>query len=330
VRVPGVIAGLLAQVGTVPVGHGFAPHWGWYIVLYFFFGGLCAGAYFIATMLSLAGDPRDRDTIRLGYLISFPLLLVCAVLLILDLGVPLRFWHMVIQSENVPELMFKPWSPISIGTWILSVFGLFSFVAFVAALLDTGRLRWATARRAAERVRALPRPLLTAWNIVGCIFGFALAGYTGVLVTSTTIPVWQNARLLGGLFLVSGASASYALLMLMLLRRGRAHSDPSVSKLVRADRFTMVLEFILILGLVITLGSAGRPMTTGGFGVLFWLGAVGLGVVVPLLLHRVSPRGWDDRRREVIAALCVLAGGLILRFVVVLSPQYPAVSLWAL
>lgn len=321
---------ILAQVGTVPVGHGFAPHWGWYIVLYFFFGGLCAGAYFIATMLSLVGDPRDRETIRLGYLIAFPLLLVCTVLLILDLGVPLRFWHMVFQSQNVPELMFKPWSPISIGTWILSAFGLFSSVAFLAALLDSGRLRWQPAVRAAERVRRLPHPVLTAWNVIGCLFGFALAGYTGVLVTATTIPVWQNAQLLGGLFLVSGASAAYALLVLILLRHGRAHGDPAVAKLLRADRFTMALEVLLIVGLVVTLGAASRPITTGGFGVLFWLGAVGLGVVVPLLVHHVSPSGWDAHRREVIAAICVLIGGLILRFVVVMSPQYPAVSLWAL
>jgi formate-dependent nitrite reductase membrane component NrfD len=320
----------LVQAATPVIGHGFAPHWGWYIVLYFFFGGLCAGSYFIATLLSLLGDPRDRETIRLGYLISFPLLLVCTVLLILDLGVPLRFWHMIFQSENVPELVFKPWSPISLGTYILSAFGLFSFVAFLAALLDSGRLRWTPALRAADRVRTLPRPLLTAWNVVGSLFGFALAGYTGVLVTATTIPVWQNARLLGGLFLTSAASASYALLVLLLLRRGRSHADPSVAKLARADRFMIVLEFLLVVGLVLTLGAASRPMTTGGFGLLFWLGAVGLGVVVPLLVHRVGPRAWDDHRREVIAAVCVLVGGLILRFVVVMSPQYPAVSLWAL
>ncbi len=323
-------AEILAQVGSVPIGHGFAPHWGWYIVLYFFFGGLCAGSYFIATLLMLLGDPRDRETVRLGYLVSFPLLLVCAVLLILDLGVPLRFWHMVFQSENVPEMMFKPWSPISLGTWILSVFGLFSFVAFVGALLEDGRLRWDPAVRAARWARSLPRPLIVAWNVVGSFFGLALAGYTGVLVTATTIPVWQNARLLGGLFLVSAASASYALLMLLLLRRGRTHADPTVAKLARADRFTMVLEFLFVLGLVITLGATSRPITTGGFGVLFWLGAVGLGVVVPLLLHRVSPRGWDAHRREIVAAVCVLIGGLILRFVIVMSPQYPAVSLWSL
>jgi formate-dependent nitrite reductase membrane component NrfD len=323
-------AGILAQVATPPVGHGFPPHWGWYIILYFFLGGLCAGAYFIATLLMFLGDPRDRDTIRLGYLISFPLLVVCAALLILDLGVPLRFWHMVLQSKNLPELMLKPWSPISLGVWILSGFGLFSFVAFLGALANTGRVRWSPLLRAADRARGLPRPLVMGWNVLGSVLGFGLAGYTGVLVTATTIPAWQNARLLGGLFLASAASASYALLMLLLLHRGRSPTDPSVAKLARADRFTVALELLLIAGLVLTLGQASRPITTGGFGTLFWLGAVGLGLVAPLLLHRTTLGGWDPHRREVIAAVCVLVGGLILRFVVVMSPQYPVVPPWAL
>lgn len=322
-------AEILAQA-TPALGHGFPPQWGWYIILYFFFGGLCAGAYFIATLLLLLGDPRDRETIRLGYLISFPLLLVCALLLILDLGVPLRFWHMVLQSKNLPELMFKPWSPISLGSWTLFSFGLFSFVAFLVALVDSGRVRWRPLLRATELVRGLPRSLIAGWNVLGSLFGFGLAGYTGVLVTATTIPVWQNARLLGGLFLASAASASYALLVLLLLRRGRAHSDPSVAKLARADRFTMAVELVLIFLLVLTLGRASRPMTTGGFGVLFWLGAVGLGLVAPFLLRRTALGGWDAHRREVIAAVCVLVGSLILRFVVVMSPQYPTVSLWSL
>lgn len=323
-------AEILAQVGTPALGHGFAPHWGWYIVLYFFLGGLCAGAYFIATLLLLLGDPRDRDTIRLGYLISFPLLLICAILLILDLGVPQRFWHMVFQSKHLPRLMLKPWSPISLGIWIISGFGLFSFVAFLGALASNGRVTWSPLRRAVEWARGLPRALMMGWNILGSCFGFGLAGYTGVLVTATTIPVWQNARLLGGLFLASAASSSYALLMILLLRRGRSHSDPPVAKLARADGFTIVLELLLIGGLVLTLGQASRPITTGGFGALFWLGAVGLGLITPMLLHRTTLGGWDEHRRAVIAAVCVLVGSLILRFVVVMAPQYPMVPLWAL
>lgn len=327
---PRVSHGVLAQVASPYVGHGFPPHWGWYIVLYFFFGGLSGGAYFIAAMLRLAGDSRDGEAIRLGFQISFPLLIVCAILLILDLGVPLRFWHMLVQSKHIPELLFKPWSPISVGTWILSSFGLFSFAAFIAAMFDSGRLRWRLAARAVETARRLPRPLTVAWYVAGTILGFALAGYTGVLVTATTIPVWHNARLLGALFLASGASASFALLVSVLLWRGRGHRDPSVAKLARADRFTMVLELVLVAGLLLMLGTAARPLISGGFGVVFWLGVVGIGLLAPLLLHRISIRGWDQRRGERIAAGCVLLGGLILRFVVVMSPQFPAVHLWSL
>ena len=92
----------------------------------------------------------------------------------------------------------------------------------------------------------------------------------------------------------------------------------------------MVLELVLVVLLVLMLGEAARPLTTGGFGVVFWLGVVGLGLLAPLLLHRGAVRGWAEHRRELIAAVCVLLGGLLLRFVVVMSPQYPAVSLWSL
>ena len=51
---------LLAQLGSNPQsGVALAPHWGWYIVLYFFLGGLAAGSYFIAAMLDLAGWPEQ-------------------------------------------------------------------------------------------------------------------------------------------------------------------------------------------------------------------------------------------------------------------------------
>ena len=321
---------LLAQVASPYVGHGFPPHWGWYIVLYFFLGGLAAGTYVIATLLLLAGDPRDREAVQLGYLVSFPLLLVCALLLILDLGVPLRFWHMVIQSKHVPTPAFKPWSPISLGTWILTTFGPFAAAAFAWTLTATGRLRWHAAARAMEWAGTLPRPLMLAWNVVGACSGFALAGYTGVLVTTTTIPVWHNARLMGGLFLASAVSTSYALLLLLLLRRNMPHARPTVAKLARADRFAMVLELGLLLVMLLVLGRTARPLTTGGFGVLFWGGVVGLGLLFPLLLRRRAIGGWSEHRRELVAGACVLAGGLLLRFVIVMAPQFPAVSLWAL
>ena len=320
----------LMQVATPTIGHGFAPHWGWYIVLYFFLGGLAAGSYFAAALLELAGNPRDREAVRLGYLVSFPLVIVCTVLLILDLGVPERFWHMVLQNRNLPELLLKPWSPISLGVWILIGFSLFATVSFLGVLEEQGRIKWDGARRAARWIRSRPGWLGDAWRVLGLLFAFALAGYTGVLVTATTIPVWQNAQLLGALFLASAASTSYALLVLLMLRRGATAGHPTVAKLARADRFAVVLELAVLLLLLLALGRFAAPIVGGGFGVLFWFGFVAAGLLFPLALHRTAVRGWDPHRRERIAAICVLVGGLVLRFVVVMAPQYPQVQLWSL
>lgn len=320
----------LLQAANPYVGHGFPPQWGWYIVLYFFLGGLSAGTYFIATLLLLAGDRRDREAVRLGYLLSFPLLVACALLLLLDLGVPSRFWHLLVASERVPALLFKPWSPISLGSWILTMFGLFSSGAFAWTLVETGRLRWAPAERAVSWARARPRPVMLVWNAVGTFLGFGLAGYTGVLVSATTIPVWHNARLLGALFLASATSTSYALLMLILLRRDAGRVRSTLAKLARADRFSMALELALVALLLAVLGHAARPLVSGGFGVVFWFGVVGVGLLLPIVLHWRAVLGWAQHRRELIAAVCALVGGLLLRFVVVLSPQFPAVPLWKL
>lgn len=312
------------------------PHWGWYVILYFFLGGLAAGSYFIATLLDAADDPRDQEVVRLGYLIAFPLLLVCGLLLVVDLGKPLRFWHMLIESERPPMPMFKPWSPISVGSWVLTGFGFFSFVSFVGALVESRRLRWSPLVRLDRWARERPRPIALLWAVFGAFFGFFLAGYTGVLLTSSTHPFWHNARLLGALFLASAASTSYALLMLILLRRGRStHHDVMMRKLAAADRWAIGIELLIIAAMLVLLGGVARPVIAGGFGVLFWLLVVLVGLVAPLVLHRwhgarTGTLLADDRRREMLAAGCALLGGLALRFVIVMAPQWPHVPLWYL
>lgn len=322
-------APLLQLAANPDAGVALPPHWGWYVILYFFLGGLSAGSYFIATLLDMVGDPRDRDAVRLGYLVAFPLLLLCGLLLVVDLGQPLRFWHMLVESKNPPVPMLKVWSAISVGSWVLTIFGIFAFVSFVGVLVETERVKWEPLVRLDRLVRRRPRPLVIAWNVLGTFFGFFLAGYTGVLVTSTAIPVWHNARFLGALFLASAASTSYALLMLLLMRRGRGHDDATMRKLARADRWAIWIELVILAIMLVLLGGVARPFITGGFGIVFWLGVVGAGLVVPLVLHRRTHRG-DGARFARIAALCVLAGGLLLRFVIVMSPQWPRVPLWYL
>src|SRR5918994_1994026 len=103
-----------------------SPDWGWLIVLYFFFGGLAGGCFFLAALIDLFGRPEDRPLARIGYYVAFPAGVLSGLLLIVDLTIPTRFWHMLLQA-NTLRPMFKAYSPMSVGSWALLGFGAFAF-----------------------------------------------------------------------------------------------------------------------------------------------------------------------------------------------------------
>src|SRR5262249_35166221 len=191
------------------------PHWGWWIILYFYLGGIAAGAYFTATLIDLLGRDEDSELSRVGYWIAFPLVSLCGLFLIADLERPERFWHMLFKSEVVKAafaegwplssagwgrmshaLSFKYWSPMSVGSWALALFGLCSFLSFLGSLWPGGRLE-----------RLLRHGWLgRALQVVGSLVGFFIAAYTGALLTATNQPVWGDSAWVAALFLTSGAS----------------------------------------------------------------------------------------------------------------------------
>src|SRR4029453_6271477 len=116
---------------------------------------------------------------------------VSGILLILDLSIPTRFWHMLIESKTL-QPMLKLYSPMSMGSWALLIFGGFSFLAFLAALTDAGRLRARWLPR--FRPRGIGGRLVP---VIGGPLGFFVAGYTGVLLAVTNRPIWADTPLLG-------------------------------------------------------------------------------------------------------------------------------------
>jgi protein NrfD len=286
------------------------PDWGWLIVWYFFFGGLAGGCYFLAVLIDFFGKPEDRPLARLGYYISFPCILVSGLLLTLDLGRPLRFWHMLIQS-NTYQPIFKPWSPMSVGSWALLIFGIFSLLAFLSALAEDGRFQ----RPAARGLRP-PAMLGAIIAVIGGLFGFYVAGYTGVLLAVTNRPIWSDTPLLGMLFVVSAASISAALMILLAQKSGR--TTPGLNALHRLDTWVVALEFIVLIAVMFSLGPVFRAWLNA-WGLLLLFGVIGLGMLLPLALY--WRRQWFGNLNVTAAAASVLAGGFILRLVIVFSAQ---------
>jgi hypothetical protein len=155
------------------------PVWTSEIPWYFFTGGLAGASSTLSAFARLAGND---GLARRALLVAFGGATVSPVLLISDLGRPERFYNML--------RVFKPTSPMSVGTWILSAFGAASGIATIADVLGI----FLRLGRAAEAFAALLGP--------------ALSTYTAVLLADTSVPVWHEARHELPLVFAGGSAAS--------------------------------------------------------------------------------------------------------------------------
>ncbi len=297
-----LIAPLVAITGRVA-----DPHWYWWIIAYFFIGGIAAGSFLIASVVQLVGGAENRPVTRIGYLLAAPLAALCGLFLTLDLGQPLRFWHMLVNVTTM-QPAFKYWSPMSYGSWILTGFGLCAGLAFLLTVADIRQVR---------RFR-LPPALGKLLAVIGLAFSILLVSYTGVLLNATNQRVWGDNVILGALFAASGVSTGIATIALILsLRRGR--SEQVIGRLERADLLTIAIEIALLLALAVSLAAAGAGgvLLVGKLAPIFWGGVLVVGLLIPLGLY-LRPRLLGNGT-VVVASSLALIGGFILRAVILYS-----------
>jgi formate-dependent nitrite reductase membrane component NrfD len=289
-----------------------APVWRWEIVWYFFFGGLAAGCYVIASIASLFGSKEDRAVVRTGYYASLLALLPCPLLLIKDLGKPERFLNML--------RVFKVKSPMSMGVYGLLTFSIFSGITAVIQAARDGLLgKWWLAHWLAS----LPQKLLI---VPGSLFGTFLGGYTGVLLAATSIPLWSRSKLLGAVFISSAISTSSALITLVLRIFG-VHGS-TLRKLERLEWAAILTEMTSLFAFLRGSGRAARPLVGSGpseKGRTFWSLVFGSGLILPWMLQSVGlfskHTEKHQRGRGILISLLVLIGGYFLRRTIIDAGQ---------
>ncbi len=150
-----------------------------YIPAYFFLGGLAAGSSLIAAGADAVGDVRLARVARATALAATA---GGAGALVADLGRPERFHHML--------RVFRPSSPMNVGSWLLAAYGP---AVGIAALADVSGRAPAMGRAATWSAAALAP---------------AIATYTGVLVADTAVPAWHETRHTLPALFGAGAAAS--------------------------------------------------------------------------------------------------------------------------
>lgn len=296
--------------------------WPLLIDLYFFLAGLAGGAFVIATIADLVGTARYRNVVRVGYYLALLTLIPCPIFLIVDLGVPSRFVNMLMSLKpdqmigasaiNIGPFHIKPFSPMNMGAWALLGFGLLAFLAALSIFLED-----------AKRGRDLSA-LRTTVGVIGGFFGFFLAAYPGVLLGATARPLFQNGNLLGALFLAVGASTGAAAIALILSFLGQ-EAGSTLAGLRRIIIPVLLLQAATLALFLLRVGMSGEEgaaqslalLLSGPYSLIFWVGAVAIGLIVPFVLQIVT----RQPGLVAIAAILILVGGFLAKYVIIAAGQ---------
>ena len=271
-------------VTKVPGWHGIIA---WDALL----NGMATGLFLAAAVSELAAPAAFMRVAKVAYPVALLLLLVDLGLLVLDLGDPLRFHHML--------RVFKPGSPMSLGTWCLTIFSLpLTAAAGLSLLAQLGwDFEWA-------RILAV---------VVGLLPAFGSAAYKGVLLSTNAQPGWKDARWMGGYLSNSALLIGCAELLLLSALMGQTQA---IVILRIALIVLLVLNVIPLSLLFANLRPTHARLYTRE---QQWrVGAlIAAGTLIPLCLMLINGGPlfiW-------VAVICLLAESWLVRFLYVKIPH---------
>jgi len=306
-----VLAGLAAAWAMEHQGHvitGMSNRivWGMPHVFAIFLIVAASGALNVASIASVFGSELYKPLARLSGLLAIALLAGGLAVLVLDLGRPDRL------IVAMTHYNFK-----SIFAWNIFLYtGFFAVVAIYLWTMFERRMNGQTSR--VGLLAFLWRLILTTGT--GSILGFLVAREL------------YNSALLAPLFIIMSFSFGLAIFMLVLMAAcqwtGRALGDIVLNRLRRllAVFVAAVLYFVAVHHLTNLYNARQHELERfillegGVYTVLFWVGQVLIGGVLPLALLS----GTASRRAIGAAAGCVILGGLAQLYVLLIGGQaYP-------
>ena len=255
------------------------PVWIWAVPAYFYVGGAAGAAATLGAAAQSVGRGRLTGLVEKCRRLTMAGTMAGSALLVYDLGRPERFLNML--------RVWRPTSPLNIGSWILAA----------EAGLSTGAV--VLGRRA---------PALAGAAGMGAgVLGVPYSGYTAVLLADTAVPIWQSMnKTLPFLYVASAVSSATALLEVTDLTDEERRT---VSRLGVLGQVAEIAATFAVQKQASKVERVGRPLKEGLSGSL-WKASTYLtlsALVASLLPGRSRGKSW-------LAAALGTAGALALRF----------------
>ena len=282
-----------------------AAVWEWPIFIDLWAAGVAGGGFFAAFLVNRLTGGKHKRLLQIATWIGVPLALLGVLLLVLDLGNQIWFWHLMVKPF-VPFLTFYPLSVMSVGTWVLTLWSI-SGTCLIALWLAESEVPGFVLLR-----RLVPLTKILEWVSFG-ISPLVIA-YTGVLLSSTNIASWTTV-FLPILFVTSAIFTGTAATQLVATLTG---TDVPTG-LGKAGLILAILQALALIGFLVSVPSG--VLVAGPLALWFWIGAVLVGLVVPFGLELWALQAKRTMVLVLASTLCVLVGGLVLRAMVVIGGQ---------
>jgi Fe-S-cluster-containing dehydrogenase component/formate-dependent nitrite reductase membrane component NrfD len=250
-----------------------APHmarpWGWKVSAYLWTKSVAAGALLVAALATLLGGPPSGFLLGAAApIVALLFLALTAALLVLDLKRPDRFHYIVLKGNPRSWLVW--------GAWILMAYGLVALVWLLGARAGADGMLYAL---------AIPTAVLAA----------AAAGYSAFLFGQAEgRDFWQSPLLLPQLTVAALMAGAAALLIVGAVAGSEESALRGLGWLVAVS---LIGEAVLLFSELATMHAnvdvsrAARLITRGHFSRRFWIGVIGAGIVVPIVLALFGPPG---------------------------------------
>jgi formate-dependent nitrite reductase membrane component NrfD len=267
----------------------------WMIVVYFFLGGVSAGAFMFSVAANYWWKQEFKPLSKRSAVLSLIALAIGMFMLLAHLGRPERAWRVFAT--------FNPHSMLSWGVWFLNIFGLMN-------LIYTGLLLQGKEGSAKK------------FGYLGLPFAILTATYTAVHIARAPDMLLWHSKLMPVLFLNGAIISGIALVILFSASARNAHL---VSKLGKLVSWMVILEISMVLAEVLMLLNGGtesiavaQSLLSGKIGWLFVGVEIVMGAVVPAaILLRAKPNAF----LQVVASVLILMGIFTMRYIVIVGGQ---------
>jgi Ni/Fe-hydrogenase subunit HybB-like protein len=272
------------------------------IVLFISVTGLSAGSYLASFIFTYLGKKEYLPLAKFSALAVIALWALAPLLLLLDIGQPLRFWHLFAY--------FNPQSPLTWGTVILTIYPVLGCIyLYFLFREELGKARM--------------------WGFIGLPVALGSHAFVGFVLSFSKARVLWSSSLTPIFFLLTAALSGLALVVILdsvryflILKRNPGAQDRErlifhqlgevLYLLIFAD-LGLILFYLMKLGTSPALFKEVLSLIAGGkIGPLDLVLPLGFGLVVPLallILSRTSRSPWAQLAASILIVLGTVAMG---------------------